>query len=382
MCRAGSPVVVSIIVLALGGCVTVKTDDPATPEANTVPEIRQARETQSRLQREAREVKDIGDGLDSIATKISEHRVLTGAGSVDTLIHSLIQTTSELRQLAKDILEKGPQYIARVDSFTATLKDAPDTFRKAAALFRAFANDEPYEDLADDYREVATMFDNLASRTQHSSGMVHKQYNREELLRMLQYVRHQERYLDRLEAALYAQGFGFSEIEALVREIDAFSSKFEKLRSQVRDLNAAFRDVEAVATTQRPSVPQRPAAVPAQIQERPKNDESAPAEKPAEAPVSYQPRQATASVDRELSQASGASGKYFVSAYRAPPTPPRTYPSCATTSPVSYQSTTNPTYIAPPTRQKTHGEMFSTQELDEIALRATAAARAISGVSQ
>jgi len=363
-----------LTVVSICGCVTVKNDDPTPPEVNSVPEIRQARETKDTLQREARELKEIGDGLDAITSRISEHRIAVGSGSVDTVIKALIQTTSALRQSAQDILERGPQYIAKIDTFAGTLNSAPAVFAQAAALFRTYADQEPYAEVADDYRQVATMFDNLASRTQNSSGTVQKRYDREKLLQTLQFIKHQERFLSRLEAALYAQDFALSEIESLIRDIDAHARKFEELRSQIRDLNAAFRNVEAVAATQRLSPEPRPADVPSQTHEPSKVDDNPPAEKPAVAPVSYVPPRALVLPVRDFNKPAPAASGAFRWEPAVGDITRQVAVNCdreATEIPTILRKVTYPR----PARQLTQEELTIPPELEEIGRRAAAAAR-------
>jgi len=241
--------IVPVVVLTLAGCVHVHTDGPTPPEASSVPEIKRARETKDKLQREARELQKTGNELDAITARISEHRVLTSTGSVETLMKGLIETTASLRQSAKAILDKGPQYIEKIDSFANTLQTSPETFTKAAKLFRTFADLEAYADIADDHRQVATLFENLATRTEKWGGTLAKRYDRDQLLETLQYIRHQERFLDRMQAGLQAQDCSSAEMEALLRNIETYTKRFEQFRAQIRDINAAFRGIEAATAT-------------------------------------------------------------------------------------------------------------------------------------
>ena len=265
-----------VLVVALGGCVNVQRDaqekpvesklpdqpDPTKkPEASELPEIKAARETTDRLRRQSRDLGEFGSQLDTITTRMAEYRVLISSGSLDALIKGLMQTTASLRESAKVILERGPQFIVKIDGFSSTLETAPGTFGKAAALFRSFADEEPYADVADDYRQFAILFDHLTTRTQTYNVTLVKAYNRDQLLETLKYIRHQERFLERVEAALSVQDFELREVEALIRQIETYTSKFETFRTQIRDLNATFRGVDALTTKPQPTrtPPKRPA---------------------------------------------------------------------------------------------------------------------------
>jgi chromosome segregation ATPase len=237
-------IVTVAMITALSGCINVHTDSEKLPEALNVPAIKEAYQTKVKLQRNVQELKQIGRDLDAIQTCVSYQRFTIPYGSTDTVINSLIESTRSLRDSAKAILEKGPQYIEKVDSFAATLEAAPATFSGAAKLFRSFAGEEAYADVAEDYRQVAVLFENLATRTEQSQTKFRELYNREALLETLQYIRHQERFLNRLEAALYAQGPGLKEIEGFLHEIENYTSKFEQLRTQIRELNSSFRNLD------------------------------------------------------------------------------------------------------------------------------------------
>ena len=233
--------ILGLLVCITNGCVNVTVDPKGMPDSLNLPAIKAARETKTKLQNDTQELNNMGKELDSITTNISMQHIVIPTGPADMVIKSLIESTRSLRESAKEIIDKAPRYIEKVDNFSATLNTAPETFTKAAQLFRCFAEQEPYKDVADDYRQVAILFENLATRTQSSQTSFRARYDRDALTETVKYIRHQERFLDRFEAALYTQGPELQELDAFLHQIENYSKNFEKLRTQIRELNTAFR---------------------------------------------------------------------------------------------------------------------------------------------
>jgi hypothetical protein len=247
--------VVTALFVTFCGCIKVETDAARLPDAVNLPAIQEANQTKTKLQYDIREAKKVGQEVETTALEISQQRITLQSSPTQVEIQNLIESTQKLRLSALAILEKGPRFLEKIDIFSGTLKTAPSTFSTAAKLFRSFAEEERYKDIADDYRQVALMFDNLASRTETTGTALKKHYNREAILETLQYIRHQERFLDRLEAALRSQSFEDRELERFLDEITDYARKFDELRGQIRDLNTAlssFDEKPAASKTQPP----------------------------------------------------------------------------------------------------------------------------------
>jgi K+/H+ antiporter YhaU regulatory subunit KhtT len=245
-------------IITFCGCVKVETESQKLPDAINLPAIQKANITKTKLQRDVLEAKEIGNELETITTDISRQRITLQSSSTDTAIKNLIESTQRLRESAKAILEKGPRYVEKLDSFDNDIGDAPTTFKNAAKVFRAFAEEETYADLAKDYRQVALLFENLAARTKTDSSTFRVRYNREAILETLRYICHQERFLDRLEAALRSQDFDLRELESFLDEITNYAKKFEQLRIQIQDLNTALHKIEEQPTPSNPQPTKSP----------------------------------------------------------------------------------------------------------------------------
>jgi hypothetical protein len=248
-------VTVAALFIVFTGCVRVETESKRLPDAMNLPAIREANQTRAKLQSNVQEARQIGNELEAITSEISRQRITLQSSTTDKAIKNLIETTQKLRESALAILEKGPRFLDKIDSFSTPLATAPATYAKVAKLFRKFADEEPYADVAKDYRQTAVLFDNLAVRTEAGGATLHKRYNREAIMETLRYIRHQERFLDRLEAALRSQDFEIRELEKFLDEIEIYVKKFEQLRTQIKDLNAALQGLDDQSITPQPQPP-------------------------------------------------------------------------------------------------------------------------------
>jgi hypothetical protein len=236
--------VVASLLITFTGCINVHSDAEKLPESINLPEIQEARKTGVKLQRDARELNEIGNQLYTTTTNISCQQIALSSDSPDAVIENLIATTQALRESAKTILEKAPQFIQKVDEIFGPLGTAPQSFTNVAKLFRSFAAEEPYADIAEDYRQVATLFDNMAIQTQEGTKKLQQNYNRDALLETLKYIRHQERFLDRFESVLRLKQAGLWGKEPFHEEIETYIKKYEQFRAQIRGLNEAFRNLD------------------------------------------------------------------------------------------------------------------------------------------
>ena len=120
----------------------------------------------------------------------------------------LIESTQSLRQSPKAILDKAAQYVPdKIDTLSGTLQTAPDCFTNAAKLFRTYADAEPYAKLAESYRQVAVRC--ASTILPPLSVPTVPRYDRTTTGRRFSTpwstFRHEELFLDRLEAALRVQ---------------------------------------------------------------------------------------------------------------------------------------------------------------------------------
>jgi hypothetical protein len=226
-----------VLLLAVAGCRHVDKDAEKLPDAIKLPAIKEALKMRESLEHDRLEITQI----DGRAAHIAAQHLVLPTGGPDALVKTLIESVHSLRESAKVILDKGPSFLDKIDSFSSSLYEAPEKYTAAAELFRRFAEEEPYADVAEDYREVAKLFDNLAANTETSGTYFYQHYDRDAIAETLTYIAHQARFLDRFEAALYAQGCAPSEIEAFIRDIEQYSKRFEELQAQIRSINTTFQ---------------------------------------------------------------------------------------------------------------------------------------------
>jgi uncharacterized phage infection (PIP) family protein YhgE len=249
---------VSMVFVMTMDSAVVRAQDTKFPESINLPAIQAAYQTKLALRRHLAQLDDAGRELDAIAKAVSINRQAMLPGMTETMTENLIQSIRSLREVAKAILDKAPQFIENIDNFSTTLDAAPKTFAEAANLFRTFADEEPYRELADDYRQMASLFDRLAAKSAEGKSALNDRYNRAALLQTIAFVRSQERFLDRSEAAFYAVD-SQREIDAFLAQLEGYAKRFEQFRVDIRELNAVFQTLDG-----------QPAETPPEITESPK----------------------------------------------------------------------------------------------------------------
>jgi tetratricopeptide (TPR) repeat protein len=209
-----------------------------------IPEIQHAVDVRQSLEDEKRQTTSLGAELRAASTSIATRPVALSSLSSRDIIQREIEITQSLRQSAKVILEKGPLFVEKIDRLSGRLQSAPECYLVAARLFRKFADEEAYAEIAEHYRQVAVLFEKLAARDSSHGATLRKQYDRAAIVELLKYVREQEQYLDRLEAALRVTQINADDMDDFIKQIAAYSKAFEDFQRNIRELNKVLGNLD------------------------------------------------------------------------------------------------------------------------------------------
>ncbi len=226
---------VLILSISFPGCIYIS-DPKDAPEAFQNPEIKKAYRDKEAIAAQV-----------AVFQKASEelHEHVNGASSQlmqvqDTGTRAHFMTTiRSLRQQAQEILDNAPRFLEAMDQLSADIGQGRQSFSAAAGLFETFAAEEPYESIADDYRQIVKLFTTLAERCETAQTQILAKHNRAEFLESLQFIRHQERLLNRFEAALLTtfDDTDLEEVERYLMQLSSYAKEYEGFRGQIRDLN-------------------------------------------------------------------------------------------------------------------------------------------------
>ena len=219
----------------------------ATLATMNEPEIAKAAQARTNLEQQKQDAQRIVKEMQDTAAAITLPRLALQNRPSEEIIRCLLDTTRLLRKKAKAILAKAPQFLEKIDGLTNTLQSTPDTYLAAAKLFRSQADKELYAKMADNYRQIATMFEKFAERDRNDKTKLGKNYNREAIVQLLQYIKHQERFLEHLQAVLEVMQIGDTEMDAFLKEIAAYTKAFEDFEQEIRGTQCSAGDARTGA---------------------------------------------------------------------------------------------------------------------------------------
>lgn len=218
------------------GCIYINSNPENAPDALRIPQIRQAYRAKEAIQKQGAVVKQLGNELDGAVTRIAYQVPHMQSNDAKT---QLIAAVRSLRDSAREVLDRGTKYLDALERLSTDMQTGHRSFSGASKLFETFAAEEPYQAIADDYRQLAQFFAELSRRCNTAQTKFIEKFNRAEFLETLQYIRHQERLPDRFEAALVAafDDPELLEIQDYLAQLNAHAKKYEAFRVQIRDLN-------------------------------------------------------------------------------------------------------------------------------------------------
>ena len=218
------------------------------------------------------QVKQLGDELDGLVTKSSSQVPIVNGVNTRS---EFILTVQALRREAQVILDNAPKFIDAVDRLSADMREGRQSFSAAAKLFETFAAEEPYESIADDYRQIVKMFTTLSERCETAQSQIIEKHDRAAFLDTIQFLKHQELLLHRLEAALLAtfENADVLEVQRYLAQVTSYTRRYEDFRLQIRDLNrlVPMLQAESIAVPPKPKGQSSPKTPPAAASDSPKN---------------------------------------------------------------------------------------------------------------
>ncbi len=244
----GSHVALMCVLVAMNsGCFYINTDPKDAPEAFRIPEIKKAYQDKKAIESQSVVVKQLGQELDGLVTNTSSHvPIISGVNTRS----EFISTVQSLRREAQVILDSAPKFIAAVDRLSTDMSEGRQSFSAAAKLFETFAAEEPYEGIADDYRQIVKMFTTLSERCETAQSQIIDKHDRAAFLETVQFIKHQELLLHRLEAALLAtfENADVLEVQQYLAQLTSYTKRYEDFRLQIRDLNRLVPMLQAPST--------------------------------------------------------------------------------------------------------------------------------------
>ena len=228
------------------GLATARVREPKNPpEAFHVAEIRAAYHDKERILKQTALLQDLGGSLDEAVSLIAVR-----APTIDTVgtRSELIAMVRTLRKNAQEVLEQAPRFLATVDRLSNDLAKGHGSFSAAATLFETYADQEPFQPIAEDYRAVARLLQSLSERCHSARAEIVEKHQRPQFLDTLQFIRHQELLLHRFEAALFAtfEDESILEIEDYLFQLTAYTGHYEEFRSSIRDLNRLIPILQSI----------------------------------------------------------------------------------------------------------------------------------------
>jgi len=259
-------VILLIGLLGLVGCFCHKdpsptaasaSSDPRAPESLRLPEIQAALRTTKEIDRHQITLCSLNNKMDQVITETMESipdvGLATSASNqllaVSTIDH-LIESTRELRMMAREILEQKDEYLATLRSFEKPIGRAPAELRRAAELFEQFSVEAEFDAFRDDYLEMSRLFLALAERYEVQREQFQLEFNEESYLETMIYLERGALMLDRFESALIVARTAdeFPDAMRHLENIRTFIRTFEAFRTKIRRVNKMLDESNVPST--------------------------------------------------------------------------------------------------------------------------------------
>lgn len=160
----------------------------------------------------------------------------------------------ELRVQGEKVLASQQEFVGSASTFADKLSQGPAHFRAVSAEFQAFANEESYSELAQDYRRVAGSFETLAYRCERELERVKPSI--EEYRANLGYIERSVVFLRRFEQALAVVPdlTEFDRLQTSLSELSHYVRGFERLRGSLRAFDERLHGTPATPEARRSSL--------------------------------------------------------------------------------------------------------------------------------
>jgi hypothetical protein len=230
-------------------------DEFPFPESLDYPEIREALETQKRTEEYrirlvsvTSEIDDaVADTVDAIPHDLADELAIPHSAT----IRELAETTARLRVAGHEILDRKDEYLKAFKDYQDSAETAPDQLRRAAQLFFDFSEQETFDDLRQDYREMGEMLNSLADHYEGQLANLGRDLSIGDFIATTAFLERAVLMLDRFEAGLAValSVHDFVQANKYLKKLHEFIREFESFRIRIRRANQELKESKPPTTS-------------------------------------------------------------------------------------------------------------------------------------